>query len=800
MLVPLVDDLAAARPRLLAALLCLVLGIPALASAQLQVALVQGHVVDPLSQPLAQATVRLQDPSGNVVRSAVTRSDGTFRLDDIAPGSYVVRVEVNGVPVLTKPLVVRGSLPVELALQTGMAVAESIVVRGDAAANTTEHPWSLAGETVRDVGEPLPGQRVQGALAALPGWMSEDNGLLHIRGVDDGLLYVQDGIPVYARLDRLFGMPPNPSAIASMHVMNGYIPPEFGFKSGGVVEVRTESGIRQAWSGNIDTGLADLATRHIEGFGAGPIGSHVGLMLTGSDERSSRFLDPVALENFHNDGRSSSLAAQFTYQAAAGLFSGSAQGGRNRYEVPHTLAQEAAGQDQRQRTSQAAFSASWQRASSARTSWQVSAYSRHGGATLNASPEDTPVTSDGERHDDRLGILASLSEQRGRHTMKVGGELSALTLEERFTFAVTDPDAAADAGLSEGAIGHGPDNPFEFADRRQPSLMSAYAQDVFQVSSAVTINFGVRVDRSTQLVRATAWSPRLGVAWRVHDGTTIRASFLRLFQPAQAEYLLLASSEAARALSPFVDDASIGGGTEVPPERQTALDLSLAQDLGRGWSLDASAWSRRATDVGDPNVFFGTTVTVPNSVARQRAAGFEFRLAAAPRHGWSGSLSYSHARVVQFGPVTGGLFLEDEVAAIQDGTRFIPDHDQRHALAATASFAHAPKRLRASGTLRYQTGTPVGIEEDDVEELRDRPGSETVDFESGRVKPRTVLDLLASWTLTHDGPVDATITLWMNNVTNQTYAYNFGNPFSGTHFGAGRRTGVSLRVGFGQRR
>ena len=144
---------------------------------------------------------------------------------------------------VTKPLVVRGSLPVELALQTGMAVAESIVVRGDAAANTTEHPWSLAGETVRDVGEPLPGQRVQGALAALPGWMSEDNGLLHIRGVDDGLLYVQDGIPVYARLDRLFGMPPNPSAIASMHVMNGYIPPEFGFKSGGVVEVRTESGI-----------------------------------------------------------------------------------------------------------------------------------------------------------------------------------------------------------------------------------------------------------------------------------------------------------------------------------------------------------------------------------------------------------------------------------------------------------------------------------------------------------------------------------------------------------------------------
>ena len=87
-----------------------------------------------------------------------------------------------------------------------------MVVRGDAGANTAERPWSLAGEAVRDVGSRSRASASRRALASLPGWMSEDNGLLHVRGVDDGLLYVQDGIPVYARLDRLFGMPPNPSA------------------------------------------------------------------------------------------------------------------------------------------------------------------------------------------------------------------------------------------------------------------------------------------------------------------------------------------------------------------------------------------------------------------------------------------------------------------------------------------------------------------------------------------------------------------------------------------------------------
>jgi outer membrane receptor for ferric coprogen and ferric-rhodotorulic acid len=34
------------------------------------------------------------------------------------------------------------------------------------------------------------------------------------------------------------------------------------------------------------------------------------------------------------------------------------------------------------------------------------------------------------------------------------------------------------------------------------------------------------------------------------------------------------------------------------------------------------------------------------------------------------------------------------------------------------------------------------------------------------------------------------------NLFDQRYAYNFGNPFSGTHFGAPRTASFSVRVGF----
>jgi outer membrane receptor protein involved in Fe transport len=773
------------------------------AAAQLQVASVRGRVLDAGRLPVAGATVQLTDAYGTATATGATSATGSFEFPDVAPGSYTVEVTLDGTVLVARAIVVRGSLPVELTLQAGSLVSERVVVSGDAASSTPERPWTVAGETVRRAPEPLPSQRVQGALATLPGWMAEDNGLLHVRGVDDGLLYIQDGIPVYERVDRLFGLPPNPSGIASLHVLNGYIPPEYGFKAGAVVVVRSETGVGGSWSGTLDSGVGGDATRYAEGFAAGPIGARGGLMFTASDERNARFLDPVDPGNLHNDGRSSSAGAQLTWGGGGSVFTGSIQGGSDRYDVPNSASQEEAGQDQRQRTRQLLASGAWQRVLSDRLVWQASAYRRFGSASLFGSPYDQPVTADGRRDDTRYGVLASLSHQRGRHTIKVGGEASALRLDEDFSFAVTDAGAGEEAGLSGQALTYTRDEPFVFGDGRHAGLWSLYAQDVYQPSDRVTVNAGLRFDRSRLLVESSQWSPRLGVAYRIGERTTVRASFMRLFQPPQAEYLLLASSEEARILSPFADDDAVTGGSEVPPERQTALELSATHVLGGGWEVTGSAWRRRGEDVDDPNVFFGTTVTVPNSVARQHAHGLDVRLSSPLRAPLTASITYTHARVTQFGPVTGGLFLEDEVAAIQDGTEFTPDHDQRHALVLASSYADARGAWRISGSFRYQTGTPVGLDGDedgDAADLGDRPGSDVVDFESGRVKARAVVDLQGEWTFARSPRVGASVIVWIANLDNQSYAYNFGNPFSGTHFGPPRRAGVSLRIGFGRSR
>jgi len=781
--------------RLLGWILLALLLLPSVAAAaQLQVATIRGALQDAQRQPVSGATILLTDSQGHTVAATSADATGRFELTNVAPGSYTVLATRANLTLVTERLVVRGSLPVELTLVVGAtSVQEDVVVRGDASEAAVERPWSIAGQAVREATSTLPSQRVQAALATLPGWMAEDNGLLHVRGVDDGLLYVQDGVPIYARVDRLFGTAPNATAIESMSVFDGYVPPEFGFKSGGVIVLRSTTGLADRWMGTVDAGLASNAGGHAEAMAAGPLGRAAGLMVSGSSERSDRFLDPVSPDNLHNTGRSHSLAAQLSGRHAGNLFSSTLQQSRSDYDVPHDEAQDAAGQDARQRVTQWSVSGSWQRVLSQATVWQLSVYHRAGSAQLLPSTFDTPISATSNRRDERTGGLWSLTHQAGRHTFKTGAEISALSLDEQFGYFITDPETGEAAGLSEAALAFDAANPFTFTDSAQPWFGGVFAQDSYRASGAITIDYGVRVDRSVFVVPAWQVSPRVGVAYRAGASSTLRASALRLFQPPQAEYLLLASSPEARALSPFAADDS-EGGADLQPERQTAVEVALSQRVNEHWRIDAAGWARRGTDVNDPNVFFGTTVTVPNSVARQQAYGFDLRADMEPWRGLTFGASYSHAHVVQFGPITGGLFLEDNFLEIQDGTKFIPDHDQRHALSTTFGYGSKEQRWRVAGSFRYRTGTPVELDEDELDTIGERPGGDTVDVETGRVRPQVVTDLQAHYRLAQGPGLGVTAIVWMDNIFNTSYAFNFGNPFSGTHFGAPRRLGVTIHL------
>jgi outer membrane receptor protein involved in Fe transport len=108
---------------------------------------------------------------------------------------------------------------------------------------------------------------------------------------------------------------------------------------------------------------------------------------------------------------------------------------------------------------------------------------------------------------------------------------------------------------------------------------------------------------------------------------------------------------------------------------------------------------------------------------------------------------------------------------------------------------YASGGFSASLAARYQSGTPLEVEEDDLVDLMERPGAELVNFDSGRVRPYAVIDLAVAQTLHRGSRTETSVRIGVMNLTNRDYALNFGNPFSGTHFGAPRSVRAELRIG-----
>ena len=734
-------------------------------------------------------------PSGaGPIATAVTDATGAFTLADVPGGDY--RLEANGTGLGARTSVaVRSAAPVAVTLTLAVQSLTLHIVeygRDPIAAQGN----TLVAEQLDAMAARLDSRALPQALAARPGWAEEDNGLLHVRGVDDGLLYVEDGIPVYDRVDVAFGLPPSLAGAGTVSITTGHTSAQFGLKSGAVVAVDSPPA-PQRWLGDAQAGSGSSALASSSASAGGPLRRGVDLFAATTAERSSRFLDPVHPDNLHNKGGVAAGSARLRAALPGdGQITALGRLGRSRYEVPNGDEQDEAGQDQRQRITQRAGSLAWQQPFTV-DAVQVGGYVRRVDARLLPSAADTPLTAASERRHDRQGVLASWSRLVGRHGLTVGGEAARLSLHEDFTFAVTDDDAD---DLSAAARAFTPTRPFVFSDRVARTQWSAFAQDRVN-AGPLSLDLGVRYDRTALLVEASQWSPRLGAGLDLPAlAASMRLSFNRFFQPPQAEHLLLASSEAARALSPFASSGDLeSGGAAIEPERQHAWEAGWEQRLPGSLVLDVAAWRRRVENYADPNVFFGTTIVFPNSVAKGTARGLDVRLTLPSRGGWTASASYSLSKVEQEGPINGGLFLEDDIDELEEGVVFTPDHDQRHVAAATVSWVPPVGRWSASAQARYASGTPLEVgelDDDDIDALLERPGADLIDIERGRVTPRLVVDFTASARLLRAGRAQLSLGASVLNAFNRRYAFNFGNPFSGTHFGAPRQFRVDLSASF----
>lgn len=770
------------------------------ADAQIQNGRLRGIVTDENLAVVSGANVVLTNGLSGYRSVSQTDEKGEFVFNNLPLANYALRVEAAGFLSEVISAEIRSNVP--LSIDVKLRVAGTNAVVNVARNEELIDKFSTSTETridesrIERSANTVRGRGLQKIIANASGATTQNNGLIHIRGVEDGLLYVLDGVPTTDRVDAISASSFDEDDIRSLNVITGNFPAEFGGRSAAVVQIQPKSGIDEKIFGSFATNNGNFRTNDVAGSFGGNIKNKFGIFVSGAASRSDRYLDPVDERNFNNRGRRLNFNFRADWQPTTKdffIFNLGVNG--TNFRVPNDFIQQLNGQNQLQELRDNNQSISWERVWTENTVTNLAFFRRDYSSELFASDFDTPISASQNRRHTRSGIIGSVTKVYKQHTFKFGFEATRITPREFFSFFITDEELAEERDISEEVQEFDADDPFIFNNRRTGSYAAGYIQDNFSPFKNLSISAGLRFDYSSLPRAARQFSPRLGATYFIEKTkTAFRFSFNRLYQPPQIENLLLADSEQARELSPFT--LGTGGGATIKPEKVSAFEIGWTQDFFGRVRLDAAYWRRTFRNFGDPNTFFNTTVVFPNSVNRGFATGFDTRLDIPEFKGISGFVTYTNGRIVQFGPINGGLFLTDEFIEIGDGTRFIPDHDQRSVSAFGAIYNHRRSGFWASFGGRYESGVPLEVEEDDLEDLRDEPGADLVNFERRRVKPWSVFDFAVGIDLLRKERVSLKLKFEMQNFTNNRFAYNFGSPFEGTHFGHPRLFSGGLRIVF----
>jgi hypothetical protein len=739
---------------------------------------ITGTVKDQQGLAIPGATISLVNRISQANQAAVSDEQGRFTLNNVAYGTYVLNVSLAGFTPVEQVIEIRSTVPVarEIQLKLG-GVQETVNVSADALLETssTGSHVDLGASLIDQLPTATPSKQLSAMLLSAPGFIPSQNGRIHVRGSHGQIQYVVDGVPLTDEYSEAFTNPLDPRYVKSAAVMTGGIPAEYGGKLAAVVDITSKSGLDEPRSvfGNASVNLGSFDAVDGGMTVGGRITPRVGYFLSGGGNRTDRYLDPPTVDNFHNFGHAERFNGKLELRPTDADFVRAVVAvDGSRFETPNRVDAQLAGVDTTQELTDNSQTVTWLHQLGGAATLDVIAYRRTASATLDAS-NAIPLAATQDRSLDHQGVNAAVSATSGAHRFKAGVQYDRNPVVEHFR---VDGLGAA---------------PFVFDGNATGQNLGLFIQDTFSPIDDLHINVGVRFDRYKLLIEDHAVSPRLGVAYHLHNsGTVLRGSYSRIFMPPFAENLLLSSSPEARALSPDPDL----GGLDVQPERQHAYEVGVQQALGTRAKLDLAYYRKDIQDLADVDQFLDTTVTFPLSVAKGLAQGVEARLDVPVHRGVSGYVSLSRATILLTAPLTGGLFLGEVPAA---GEQFYADHDQRWQSQFGVSFEHPSRRVFGSVSGRYDSGIPFEVAEDfDPATFEDPLALTLVNLDTGRAKPRAIFDVMAGSELYRRGETKLELQAGVLNLFDKAYLLNFLSIFNGTHYGAPRTWTARLKVSF----
>ena len=544
-------------------------------------------------------------------------------------------------------------------------------------------------------------------LLRAPGVVQDAFGNVFIRGDHRNVQYRINGVQLPEGLAG-FASTLQARFANSVSLLTGALPAQYGFRTAGVVDIQTKTGINSPGATvSLYGGSRGLVLPSFEyGGRTGP----VDYFFTGEYQRSNIGIEnPTSRFNARNDqtqqGRGFAYISGIIDDTTRLTAMTGASFGEFRIPTRGGLAPglgltvngisdfDSNTLRQRQTEFQQFGVLSLQKQTGA-VDLQASVFSRY--SSLRYSPDplgDLLFKGDSQsarRQITSTGLQTDASWRVNEfHTLR-GGFLAQI---ERTTSGAANSVLPVDESGTQAG-----DQPLTIIDKnaRTGGFYGVYLQDEWRILPSVTLNYGARVDVVDEYTHEAQLSPRVNVVWKPFEDTTLHGGYARYFNPPPFE--LVGNATINRVLGTTAQPAVLRNDP-VKAERSHYFDAGVQQVVIPGLTLGVDGFYKRATNLIDEGQFGSPILLTAFNYGRGDVTGVEF------------SGTFESGPLALFGNLTisraiGKRIVSSQFNFSQANLGYInqhyihQDHDQRFTGSAGAAYTAArasafPLRLSA---------------------------------------------------------------------------------------------------------
>jgi outer membrane receptor protein involved in Fe transport len=664
---------------------------------------ITGTVNDAAGHPVARVAIRVETPDGRVVARAESDAAGHFVTAPVSPGTYTLVARKKGLQVTTAEAVVGGAAETTVALTLEAEQPENIVViakrleraRNDVYTTVGGSVYHFTQQNIQDLpqGQNTPLNQV---LLQAPGVAQDSFGQVHVRGDHGNLQFRVNGIALPQGVSG-FTQTLTPRFANSIDFLTGALPAEYGFRTAGVVDIQTKTGLTNP-GGSLDLygGQRATFTPTLELGGTSGGLSYYG---TGSYFRSDRFIEPPTNEptpvnGQTNQGRyftylsyilnpntrvvfmSGAAIAAFGLPAARGVMPSFTLEGVSHFPSIDV-------RDSQLEENYYNVLALQGTAFDGKLDYQTAAFSRYSRLAFYPDQPGELIFNGVASNLVRSSFANGMQTDAGyklndTNTLRFGYIFQGNRADVQNNSLVFPADSS---GMQTSHV------PFRVIDNSHVIewLYGGYVQDEWRPLEPLTVNAGVRLDRVTAFTKKHQVSPRLALSYKLTEDTVVHAAYARYFTPPAPE--LVQSTDIAKFKNTTNSVAGSNVNTVTVPDTTNYYDIGANHQLLPGLTLGADAYYRTDDNLIDEGQFGKALVISPFNYQSGQIYGVE-ATASYTREAFSGYANFAYSKALGHKVTSAQFnFAPDELAFI--GTHYVHlDHDQTYTSSVGAAYRY----------------------------------------------------------------------------------------------------------------